>query len=137
MTAGIQKNLNMLASSVMAVLCMLIGAAAISQGASAATATTAKSSRPDNGAIAYHRVSRSFGYAVNRRNEREAKVEALKQCNNVDCEVVLTLKNSCGALASYKQTYFASRGATREESEAKARRQCGPRCEILVWACTK
>jgi hypothetical protein len=101
------------------------------------TSTIGKSSKSDNGAIAYHRASGSFGYAVNRHNLRDAKIEALKQCNNADCEVVLTLKSSCGALASHKQTYFVSRGATREESEAKARRQCGPKCEVLVWACTK
>lgn len=119
------------------ILCALVCAVSLSQAAGAATSNTLRSVRPDNGAIAYHRASGNFGYAVDRRNAREAKVEALKQCNHADCEVVLTLKNSCGALASYQQTYFVSRGATRAEAEAKARRQCGARCEILVWACTK
>ena len=118
-------------------LLILLAAAAVSQSAGAATSKVLKAVRPDNGAIAYHRASGNFGYAVDRRNAREAKVDALKQCNHADCEVVLTLKNSCGALASYKQTYFVSSGATRAEAEAKARRQCGVKCEILVWACTR
>ena len=119
------------------ILCALACAVSVSHVAGAATSNTLRSVRPDNGAIAYHRATGNFGYAVDRRNAREAKVEALKQCNHADCEVVLTLKNSCGALASFKQAYFVSRGATRSEAEAKARRQCGVKCEILVWACTK
>ena len=119
------------------IFCALVCALSVSHGAGAATSNTLRSIRPDNGAIAYHPASGSFGYAVNRRSAREAKVEALKLCDNADCEVVLTLKNSCGALANSKQTYFVSRGATRAEAEAKARRQCGAKCEILVWACTK
>ena len=109
----------------------------ISPAINAATAKDVKSARPDNGAIAYHRASGVFGFAVDRRNVREAKTEALKQCNNSECEVVLTLKNGCGALAAFQKTYFVSRGATRAEAEAKSRRQCGPKCEVVVWACTK
>ena len=96
-----------------------------------------KITKPDNGAIAYHRASGSFGYAIDRRSAREAKVEALNQCNNADCEVVLSLKGGCGAIAAFQKTFFASRGVTRAEAEAKARRQCGPNCVVVVWACTK
>ena len=110
---------------------------AISPVTDAATAKEIRMARPDNGAIAYHRASGAFGFAVDRRSAREAKTEALKQCNNAECEVVLTLKNGCGALASFQKTYFVSRGATRAEAEAKSRRQCGPKCEVVVWACTK
>ena len=78
----------------------------ISPAIDAATAKESKAARPDNGAIAYHRTSGAFGFAVDRRNAREAKVEALKQCNNADCEVVLTLNNGCGALAAFQKTYF-------------------------------
>jgi hypothetical protein len=137
MTEGIGKDRHSAAAPLARWFCMLVCAVSISHSAGAATSNTLRSVRPDNGAIAYHPASGSFGYSVDRRSAREAKVEALKQCNNSDCEVVLTLKNSCGALASFKQTFFVSRGATREEAEAKARRQCGVKCEILVWACTK
>ena len=102
-------------------------------------AQAAKQSAVPNrfGAIAYHRASGSYGFAVDRRSAREAKVEALKQCSNTDCEVVLSLKASCGAVAKSPKSHFASRGTTREEAETKARRQCGARCEVVVWACTK
>lgn len=111
-------------------------ATAISTHIEAATVQAVKMPRADNGAIAYHRASGSYGFAVDRRTARDAKVEALNQCNNANCEVVLSLKSGCGALAAFQKTYFVSRGATRAEAEAKSRRQCGPKCEVVVWACT-
>jgi len=137
MTEAIEKSRRTARAWWVRMIFLLVGAISVSHGAGAATSNTLRSIRPDNGAIAFHPASGSFGYAVDRRSAREAKVEALKQCNNSDCEVVLTLKNSCGALASFQKTYFVSRGATRAEAEAKARRQCGVKCETLVWACTK
>jgi len=108
--------------------------------AEAATAKAGKPLNAGNGAIAFHRASGAYGFSTGRVNAREARIEALRQCNNSgninECEVVLALSRNCGALASHKKTYFAARGATREEAEAKARRICGVKCEILVWACT-
>ena len=40
------------------------------------------------GAIAYHRDSGSFGYAVNAADSRSARIAALKQCGHPKCEVV-------------------------------------------------
>lgn len=146
MKAGIEKaphstaaRAARLAQRLAQILLFLVWVASWGQSASAATSTNKMKAptRPDNGAIAFHGPSGSFGYAVDQRTSRDARVAALRQCSDPDCEVVLTLKNSCGALANYRQTYFASRGATRQEAELKARRQCGPKCEILVWACTK
>ncbi len=137
MTEGIEKTRRHAGFWFVRTLLLAVFAVSASQSADAASAKALKLFRSDDGAIAFHPASGSFGYAVDRRSVREAKVEALKQCNHADCEVVLTLKNSCGALANNKQAYFASRGATRAEAEAKARRQCGVKCEILVWACTK
>ena len=127
-TAGIPRLILMLC---------LATAFASSNAIEAATSKALKAGTPTNGAIAYHRGSGSFGFAVDQRTAREAQVEALKQCNNNDCEVVLSLKNGCGALAAFQKTFFVSRGATRAEAEAKSKRQCGPRCEVVVWACTK
>ncbi len=119
-------------------LMLCLGTAfASSTAIEAATSKALRAGAPTNGAIAYHRGSGSFGFAVDQRTAREAQVEALKQCNNSDCEVVLSLKNGCGALAAFQKTFFVSRGATRAEAEAKSKRQCGPRCEVVVWACTK
>ena len=137
MKAGIEKA-PYAAARLVQILLFLVWVVAWGQSAGAATSKNMKTpTRPDNGAIAFHGPSGSFGYAVDQRTSRDARVAALRQCSDPDCEVVLTLKNSCGALANYRQTYFASRGATRQEAELKARRQCGSKCEILVWACTK
>ncbi len=137
MTEWIENTRRTAVAHLLRALCVLLGAVAMSHGAFAATGKSNRSANADNGAIAFHPPSGSFGYAVDQRSAREAKVAALRQCGDADCEVVLTLKNSCGALANNRRVYFASRGATREEAEVKARRQCGPKCEILVWACTK
>ncbi len=90
------------------------------------------------GAIAYHRASGSFGYSFDFRSSREAKTEALRQCNHPQCEVVLGCRSTCAALASGPKKYGALSGTTRQEAEAKALRKCGEKgCEVLAWACTK
>ncbi len=96
-----------------------------------------KTMRVYNGAIAYHRESASFGYAVNLNTSREAQVEALKQCADARCEIVARLRNDCGAVANGPKRFFIGKGATRSEAEAKALRACGARCEIAVWACSR
>ncbi len=97
----------------------------------------AKTVRIYNGAIAYHRASASYGYAVNLTTARAAQVEALKQCANASCEVVARLRNDCGAVANGRLRFTVGKGATREEAETKALRSCGSGCEIAVWACTR
>ena len=89
------------------------------------------------GAIAYHDASSSSGFAVDRRNSREARVEALRQCGHPKCEVALSLRNECGAIARGGKLVRSQKGATRQEAEAKALRLCGERCEVIAWACTR
>ena len=96
-----------------------------------------KTVRAYNGAIAYHRESASFGYAVNLNTSRDAQVEALKQCADARCEVVVRLRNDCGAVANGPKRFFVGKGATRPEAETKALRACGAGCEIAVWACSR
>jgi len=96
-----------------------------------------KTMRVYNGAIAYHRASASFGYAVNLATAREAQVEALKQCADARCEIVARLRNDCGAVANGPKRFFTGKGATRPEAETKALRACGAGCEIAVWACSR
>jgi hypothetical protein len=96
-----------------------------------------KATRTYNGAIAYHRDSASYGFAVNRPTAREAQVEALKQCGHPGCEVVAKLRNNCGVVVNGPQHFFIGTGATRQEAETKAARACGARCEAVVWACTR
>ena len=88
------------------------------------------------GAIAYHRDSGSFGWSVE-GNARQAQVEALRQCGHPSCEVVLKLRNNCGAVANGPKKSASAKGATRQEAETKALKACGERCEPVVWACTR
>jgi serine/threonine-protein kinase len=90
-----------------------------------------------NGAIAYHRASGSYGYAMDRASTREAKTEALRQCAHAKCEVVASFRNACGAVANGPKRFAATSGVTRQEAETKALRKCGEGCEVAVWACTK
>jgi hypothetical protein len=96
-----------------------------------------KTVRVYNGAIAYHRESASFGYAINATTARDAQVEALKQCGDSRCEVVARLRNDCGAVANGAKRFTVGKGVTRQEAETKALRVCGPGCAIAVWACTR
>jgi serine/threonine-protein kinase len=90
------------------------------------------------GAIALQRDTGQFGYAYNSANSRKAKTEALNQCADPRCEVVVAFSNACGALARGPKKYFPATGAVRQEAETKALRLCAAReCEIVAWACTK
>lgn len=92
---------------------------------------------PPTGALAYHRDSGSFGYAVNARDSRSARIAALNQCAHPKCEIVASLSKDCGAIANGPKRFVASRGATRQEAETRALRLCGERCEIVGWACPR
>ena len=111
---------------------LAIAAAAFLEGASAAPKTP-----PPTGALAYHRDSGSFGFAVNAKDSRSARIEALKQCGHPKCEVVASLSKDCGAVANGPKKFVASRGATRREAETRALRLCGEQCEIVGWACPR
>jgi len=90
------------------------------------------------GAIAYEPSRRATGYSYDFKSAREAKVEALKQCRDPGCEVLLSFHNACGAIAQGPGKPFAVTGATRDETQTKALRLCGHKaCEIVAWACTK
>jgi serine/threonine-protein kinase len=94
------------------------------------------------GAIALQRETGQVGYAYNAATSRAAKMEALNQCTDPRCEVVVNFRNACGALARQAargpKSYFPATGAVRQEAETKALRLCAAReCEILAWACTK
>ena len=95
-----------------------------------------------HGAIALQRDSGRFGYASDALTSRAAKLEALKQCADPHCEVVVTFTNACGALARNPargpKGYFPATGAVRQEAETKALRLCAAKeCGLVAWACTK
>jgi hypothetical protein len=90
------------------------------------------------GAIAYEPGRRAAGYSYDFKSAREAKVEALKQCGDQACEVLVSFHNACGAIAQGSGKPFAVTGATRAEAQTKALRRCNHKaCEIVAWACTK
>lgn len=99
----------------------------------------AESKKPSYyGAIAYHRDSQSWGTSHEAKTARDAKVGALQRCGDRRCEVVIAIRNGCGALADGPKRPAAAAGATRDEAETKALRKCGgPACRIVAWACTR
>jgi hypothetical protein len=88
-------------------------------------------------AIAYHPKGTEFGWATERRTSREAGAEALKQCGHPRCEVSITVRNACAALARGPKHSKTSKGVTRADAESRALSRCGSGCEILTWTCTK
>jgi serine/threonine-protein kinase len=107
------------------------------QASSPADAAT-RSKKLVFGAIAYEPTRGAAGYAYDFRSSREARIEALKQCGHPTCEVVVSFRNACGAVARGARKPVATTGATRAEAETKAMRLCGSKaCEIVAWACTK
>ena len=51
------------------------------------------------GAIAYEPGHRATGYSYDFKSAREAKIEALRQCGDPACEVLVSFHNACGAIA--------------------------------------
>jgi hypothetical protein len=101
------------------------------------TASAANKEPKPTGALAYHRDSGSFGYAVNAKDSRSARITALNQCGHPKCEIVASLSKDCGAVANGPKKFVASRGVTRQEAETRALRLCGESCAIVGWACPR
>jgi len=114
----------------------LIALAALSS-APAAAREESHSRNSLHGAIAYHVASGSVGWATDRKSSRDAKIEALRQCGHERCEVVAEVNRGCAALAREPKKHSAQKGASRQEAEAKALRNCGDKCEIAAWTCTR
>ncbi len=89
------------------------------------------------GAIAHHPKGAEFGWATDRRTSREAGAEALRQCGHPRCEVAITVRNACAALARGPKQSRTSKGVSRQDAEARALTRCGDRCEIVAWTCTR
>ena len=115
----------------LAILCIVLA------GTAASGAERAPTRNQSYAAIAYYPDTNSIGWATDRRTARDAKVEALRQCGHEKCEVVASITRGCGALARAPKKFLVQKGATREEAQAKALKQCGAGCEILAWACTR
>jgi hypothetical protein len=124
------------AGAVLAALlaCLLAPAPAAAQG------DGRKLSQAPNrfGAIAHHRPSRSWGVSHDFARQRDASVEALRQCGHRNCEVVHKFKNGCAALADGPAKSAIASGVTRDEAETRALKRCGQEgCSVLAWVCTR
>jgi hypothetical protein len=131
----------------LAVLLFLVTAAMPNAQAEERSGSHRYSRNLRHGAIAYDRDSGRVGYAYDHRSTREARAQALMQCGE-QCEVVIDLRNNCGALAAKAPKKSAStqeppmapvtaHGATREEAQTKVKRLCGSDCQIQAWACSR
>lgn len=89
------------------------------------------------GAIAWHQETSRLGYSYDFPTERAANVAALKECGHERCEIAVSIKNACAALAQGAKGYAAKKGNTREEAETLALKACGKDCRLLAWACTR
>ena len=110
---------------------------AVSLAAPAAAAAKDKKKSGAHGAIAINRDSKAVGYAYDFKTAQDAKREALAQCGEKKCEVVVSFRGGCAAVARSGKRLATSTGVTRDEAETKATRKCGKDCAVLAWACTK
>jgi hypothetical protein len=113
-------------------------ALAVALAGTAVAAEKAKSkSKSLYGAIAYEQASGSVGWATDRPTSREARTEALNQCNRDACVVVATVSRECAALAAGPKKFATQKGATQKEAETKALGRCGSGCKVSAWVCTR
>ena len=95
------------------------------------------------GAIAYGKDSRATGWAYNQDSASQADQVALKFCkqHGSDCEIVIRLTHSCGAVAAgASDTVTSGKGSTQDEAENDALSACriraGKSCAIQAWTCS-
>lgn len=103
----------------------------------AAAASEKSKKKAAYGAIAWHAETGRLGYSYDFQTERAANVAALRECGHERCEIAVSIKNGCAALARGSKGYTAKKGNTREEAETIALRVCGKDCRPLAWACTR
>ena len=119
-------------------LALLLAAVLTAAGTVAEAKAPAKTqAKGPHGAIAINRASNAVGYAYDFKTANDAKREALRQCGEKQCEVVVTFHRGCGAVARGGKGLGTASGVTRDEAETKATRKCGKDCAVLAWACTK
>jgi Domain of unknown function (DUF4189) len=92
------------------------------------------------GAIAYSTDNGKYGYTYDYGTLASAETDALKNCADRSCQVVLWFKNRCGALAiGNGYAYGAAWANNRGDAEASAMTFCsqnGTGCNIAQWVCT-
>src|SRR5579872_882760 len=94
------------------------------------------------GAIAYGSDSMAAGWSYDYENKRDADRRAPAACaqHGDDCKLVVSIFNSCGAVAAGDNKRFAVGQAPKSEDAqssaiAACTRQGGSNCEVQAWAC--
>ena len=123
--------------SLSVVIAFLLAAGLSLAGGPAAAAPAKTSKKTVYGAIAVNRDSKAVGYAYDVKASQDAKREALRQCGEQKCEVLVSFRNGCAAVANVKGKWTTATGVTRDEAETKVLRKCGKDCSVAAWACTK
>jgi hypothetical protein len=117
----------------------LLGPSALLAVALTLAAGPAAAQKPGKGlwgAIAYSTKTGAYGYAVDYATKRAAETEAFRICGT-NCDLVRSFRNACAAVATREKRVASDTGASREIAQAKAKKKCGDRCTVAVWACTK
>ncbi len=99
-----------------------------------------KAAAADNyAAIAFSQDTGSVGYSIDYGTQAAAEERALEECGR-DCEVVLWVRNACGALATGDDNGYGTGWATsRQEAERIALSSCNDNvanCSVNRWVCT-
>ena len=123
--------------STAATIALLLAAGLFFSSAPASASPAKTPKKTVYGAIAANRDGKAVGYAYDFKTSKDAKREALRQCGEQKCEVLVTFRNGCAAAASGKGKVVTMTGTTRDEAETKVMRKCGKDCAVLAWACTK
>lgn len=77
------------------------------------------------------------GRAYNAKSESAAESKAMSYCTGSGCKVLVTFKNSCGAIVQNQSTYteWGGRGSSPKKAIANARENAGGG-KTLDWVCT-
>jgi hypothetical protein len=92
------------------------------------------------GAIAYSTNNGRYGYTYDYATQASAETDALKNCADGSCTIVIWFKNTCAALAigdgfAYGVAWANDKG----DAEASAMTFCSQNakgCNIAQWICT-
>lgn len=90
------------------------------------------------GAMALSPSTGNVGSAVNYRTPYEAKLAAMARCGVADCQWVVSMSRSCGAVAQQPLTnrFGWAYAPTRARAEAAARNAAGLFSYNVLSACT-
>lgn len=93
------------------------------------------------GAIAYSPSTGRFGSSWNSRSSDEANKLAMGICNRPDCQVLVPLENSCGALARARNGgYVWGSGGSLYEAKLLTSNECTRRhgsCKFICSVCSR